>query len=945
MSVLLNTATHIELAFEFNGQFSLVLNNRSCSVNTLSTSVPQYTKSADNIAWMRQHYHGNRVGINNRGRISYTPALDEINEHLDEDIHAMILNATQFNVAYDRKYVTGDGDFVVTVMLRTENALSCIDIKDEMRTSYLDYSMSVIIGRALPDIRDGLKPVHRRSLFAMSELNNTFRASYKKSARVVGDVIGKYHPHGDTAVYDTLVRLAQPFSMRYPLVEGQGNFGSIDGDGAAAMRYTEIRMQRITDMLIADMDCETVDYVPNYDGTEQIPEVFPTRIPNLLINGSSGIAVGMATNIPPHNLGEIINGCKALIYNRDISIDELMQHITGPDFPTGASINGVQGIRDAYHTGRGKIYLRGKAHIEECRNNRESIIVTEVPYQTNKARLIEKIAELVKNHKLEGISGLRDESDKDGMRIVIEVKRDAIAEVVLNNLYSNTQLQCTFGINMVALQNGQPKLFNLKEMLRAFINHRCEVVTRRTVFRLKKEIARVHLLEGFYVVHKNIDRVVNLIKQAKSRKDAIRSLMESGWQADKAVDIMQWDGELYQFSEVQASAIIDMRLYQLTEMEHNKIVDELELLSISINEYREILSNHNTLMDIIVNELDEIYDTFADNRLTNIMHSYHELQSEDMIENEQVVLTLSNAGYIKYQPVAEYNSQRRGGKGKSATKLRDDDFIKSLVVCNTHDTVLCFSSIGKVYWSKVHQLPSASRGSRGKPIINILPVENDETITAILPVSEFDENHFVMMATANGVVKKVALTNFSRPRSTGIIAIGLTDGDHLIGVDITDGKNEVMIFSDNGKVVRFDEAQVRAMGRTATGVRGIKLQEGAKVVSLVIPKPNCAILTATERGYGKQTMLDQYPAKNRGGQGVVSIKVSRRNGAVVGAVQVSIDDSIMLIANNGMIIRTEVTNLTTIGRNTSGVILMDIDKDSDIKLVGVSRVVDLEDIK
>ena len=862
----------------------------------------------------------------------------------------------------------------------TDNAKEIlpINIEEELKNSYLDYAMSVIVGRALPDVRDGLKPVHRRVLFAMNELKNDFNKPYKKSARVVGDVIGKYHPHGDSAVYDTIVRMAQPFSLRYMLVDGQGNFGSVDGDSAAAMRYTEVRMAKIAHELLADLDKETVDFVPNYDGTEQIPEVLPTKVPNLLVNGSSGIAVGMATNIPPHNLTEVVNGCIAMIENPAVTIEELMQYIPGPDFPTAAMISGRKGIDDAYRTGRGKIYLRAKAEIETDSNGKETIIVNEIPYQVNKARLIEKIAELVKEKRIEGISALRDESDKDGMRIVVEVKRNESAEVLLNHLYANTQLQTVFGINMVALDNGQPKVFNLKEMLEAFILHRREVVTRRTVYELRKARDRAHILEGLAIALTNIDPIIELIKASPSPSEAKKALVAQGWNLGDVADMLEragddaarpdWltpefgirDGKYY-LTEQQAQAILDLRLHKLTGLEHEKILDEYKELLAIIAELLHILRSPERLMEVIREELEKVRDEFGDERRTEITAASHDIDIEDLIEQEDVVVTLSREGYVKYQKLTEYEAQRRGGKGKSATKMKDEDFIERLLVANTHDHILCFSTRGRLYWLKVYQLPFASRNARGKPIVNILPLENDERITAILPIKEFEEGKFVLMATANGTVKKTDLSLYSRPRSSGIIAVNLNEGDELIGVSITHGDDDIMLFSDEGKVVRFNEKlrdsetgevkrdpetgeelqALRPMGRTATGVRGIKLQEGQRVVSLIVPRGNGAILTATENGYGKRTPLEDYPAKSRATQGVVSIKVSERNGKVVGAVQVDETDEIMLISNMGTLVRTRVGEVSTVGRNTQGVRL--IRTADDEKVVGLQRIEEVID--
>ncbi|MBE0359195.1 MULTISPECIES: DNA gyrase subunit A [Pseudoalteromonas] len=859
-----------------------------------------------------------------------------------------------------------------------------VNIEDELKNSYLDYAMSVIVGRALPDVRDGLKPVHRRVLFAMNELSNDWNKPYKKSARVVGDVIGKYHPHGDSAVYDTIVRMAQPFSLRYMLVDGQGNFGSVDGDSAAAMRYTEVRMAKMSHELLADLDKETVDFVPNYDGTEQIPDVLPTKVPNLLVNGSSGIAVGMATNIPPHNLTEVVNGCLALILNPDLTITELMDYIPGPDFPTAAIINGKKGIEQAYQTGRGKVYMRARAEIEtDEKTGRETIIVHEIPYQVNKARLIEKIAELVKDKKIEGISALRDESDKDGMRIVIEIKRGDVGEVILNNLYAQTQLQTVFGMNMVALINNQPKCFNLKEMLEEFIIHRREVVTRRTVFDLRKARDRAHMLEGLAIALANIDPIIELIRNSPTPAEAKIALTERSWELGNVKSMLEKTGEdnvarpdwlaadlgirdgQYFISEQQAQAILDLRLHKLTGLEHEKIISEYQTLLDLIAELLYILATPERLMEVIRDELVEIKAQYGDERRTEINAAAHDISLEDLITEEDVVVTLSHEGYVKYQALSDYEAQRRGGKGKSATKMKDEDFIERLLVANTHDTILCFSTAGRLYWLKVYQLPLASRAARGKPIVNLLPLEADERITAILPVREYAEDKYIFMATAFGTVKKTPLTAYSRQRASGIIAVNLNDGDSLIGVDITDGSNEIMLFTDAGKVVRFKEAEettvvdengnpvldeegnpeirfkgVRPMGRTATGVRGIKMPDEQRVVSLIVPKTDGAILTVTENGYGKRTQLEDYPSKSRATQGVVSIKVSERNGAVVGAVQVDDNDEIMIISNRGTLVRTRVNEVSTVGRNTQGVILIrTIDEE---QVVGLQRIEEIE---
>lgn len=837
--------------------------------------------------------------------------------------------------------------------------ISPINIEEELKTSYLDYAMSVIVGRALPDVRDGLKPVHRRVLFAMNELKNDWNKPYKKSARVVGDVIGKYHPHGDSAVYDTIVRMAQPFSLRYTLVDGQGNFGSVDGDSAAAMRYTEVRMDKLAHELLADLEKETVDFVPNYDGTEFIPAVLPTKVPNLLINGSSGIAVGMATNIPPHSLREVVSAVLALSFNPDMELPELMEHIPGPDFPTGAIINGRKGIEEAYRTGRGKVYIRANTEIEtDEKTGKDTIIVTEIPYQVNKAKLIEKIAELVKDKKVEGITALRDESDKDGMRIVIELKRGEPTEVILNHLFALTQMQTVFGINMVALDHGQPKIFKLKEMLEAFLSHRREVVTRRTVFDLRKARDRAHILEALAIALANIDEIIETIKTSPTPAEAKIKLTAKGWPLGGVAAMLERAGDdaarpewledeygirdgLYHMTEQQAQAILELRLHKLTGLEHEKILDEYREILGLIAELLEILGSPERLMEVIREEIELIRDTYGDERKTEIREASHDINLEDLINEEDVVVTLSHEGYCKYQPLTDYQAQRRGGRGKSATKMKDEDFIEKLLVANTHDTILCFSDRGRLYWLKVYQLPLASRQSRGRPIINLLPLESDEKITTILPVKEFEQDKFVFMATANGTVKKTALTEYSRPRSSGIIAVNLNDGDKLIGASITNGQNEIMLFSQNGKVVRFDEGQVRAMGRTATGVRGIKLTEDAKVVSLIVPNEEDNILTITENGFGKRTPQIDYPAKSRATQGVVSIKVSERNGLVVGACQVAETDEIMIISNKGTLVRTRVHEVSVVGRNTQGVRLIRTIEGELV--VGLAKVEEIEE--
>ncbi|MBU0901200.1 MAG: DNA gyrase subunit A [Gammaproteobacteria bacterium] len=871
-----------------------------------------------------------------------------------------------------------------------------VNIEDELKQSYLDYAMSVIVGRALPDARDGLKPVHRRVLFAMSELGNDWNKAYKKSARVVGDVIGKYHPHGDTAVYDTIVRMAQPFSLRYLLVDGQGNFGSVDGDNAAAMRYTEVRMTKLAHELLADLHKETVDWVPNYDGTEMIPAVMPTKVPNLLVNGSSGIAVGMATNIPPHNLTEVINGCLALIDNGELTVDELMQYIPGPDFPTAAIINGRAGIIEAYRTGRGRIYMRARAIIEDIDKvgGRQQIIVSELPYQLNKARLIEKIAELVKEKKLEGITELRDESDKDGMRIVIELRRGEVPEVVLNNLYAQTQMQCVFGINVVALIDGQPKVLNLKDMLEAFILHRREVVTRRTVFELRKARERGHILEGQAVALSNIDPVIALIKASPTPAEAKIALIATPWESS-AVETMveragadacrpddldpQYglrDGKYY-LSPEQAQAILELRLHRLTGLEHEKLLAEYQEILTQIGELIRILTSSVRLMEVIREELEAIKAEFGDARRTEILDNRLDLSLADLITEEERVVTISHTGYAKSQPLTAYQAQRRGGKGKSATGIKDEDYIEHLLVANSHATLLLFSSKGKVYWLKTYEIPEASRAARGRPLVNLLPLDEGERITAMLQIDlealrqqapEGDEaddiegvvveaeeveelaegddaddetpdeptGAYIFMATAKGTVKKTPLVQFSRPRSSGLIALRLDEDDTLISAAVTDGAREVMMFSDGGKVIRFKESKVRTMGRTARGVRGMRLPEGQEIISMLIPEAGAQILTASERGYGKRTAMEEFPRRGRGGQGVIAMVSNERNGKLVGAVQVLEGEEIMLISDQGTLVRTRVSEVSSLGRNTQGVTLIKLAKDET--LVGLERV-------
>ncbi len=829
-----------------------------------------------------------------------------------------------------------------------------VNLEDEMKQSYLDYAMSVIVGRALPDVRDGLKPVHRRVLYAMRELGNEWNRSYKKSARVVGDVIGKYHPHGDTAVYDTIVRMAQPFSMRYLLVDGQGNFGSVDGDTAAAMRYTEVRMSRIAGELLADIDKETVEFVPNYDESESEPSVLPTRVPNLLVNGSSGIAVGMATNIPPHNLVEIVNACVAVIDNPAITIPELMEHVPGPDFPTAGIINGAREIYNAYSTGRGRIVVRAKADIEEIDDNgREAIIVTELPYQVNKARLLERIAELVRGKLLDGISELRDESDKDGMRVVIELKRNENAEIVLNNLYKQTPMESVFGVNMVALLDGQPRLLTLKDMLEAFVRHRREVVTRRTVFELRKARERGHILEGLAVALSNIDEVIALIKASPSSVEAKAGLMARDWRGGSVPEMLARAGDVsarpegleaalglhdgtYRLSETQAQAILDLRLHRLTGLEQDKILAEYGELLDTIRDLTDILARPERLLQVIRDELVAIREQYGDERRTRIERDESDLTIEDLITPQDVVVTLSHGGYAKSTPVSEYRSQGRGGRGRSAATVKDEDFVEKIFVANTHDTLLCFSSRGQLYWLKVYQLPIAARNARGKPIVNLLPLQDGERITALLPIREYEEDKYVFMATAMGTVKKTSLVAFSRPRLAGIIAVGLDDGDRLVGVDITDGRRDVMLFSTEGKAIRFSEDDVRAMGRNAAGVRGIRMPDSERVISLIIPDANGLILVASENGYGKLTSVEEFPVHGRGGQGVIAIQTTERNGQLVAACQVTTANELMLMSSSGTLVRTPANEVSVLGRNTQGVRLIRLDDGE--RLIGVESV-------
>jgi DNA gyrase subunit A len=833
-----------------------------------------------------------------------------------------------------------------------------VSLEEEMRQSYLDYAMSVIVGRALPDVRDGLKPVHRRVLHAMRELGNDFNKAYKKSARVVGDVIGKYHPHGDAAVYDAMVRMAQPFSMRYLLVDGQGNFGSVDGDPPAAMRYTEVRMSRIAHELLADIDKETVDFVPNYDESEREPAVLPTRVPNLLVNGSSGIAVGMATNIPPHNLTEIVNACVALLDDPGISLAGLMQHVPGPDFPTAGIINGANEIVAAYKSGRGRLSVRARAAIEDVdgKTGRQAIVVTELPYQVNKARLLERIAELVHGKQIDGISELRDESDKDGMRIVIELKRGEVAEIVLNNLYAQTPMETVFGINMVALQDGQPRLFGLKDMLDAFLRHRREIVTRRTIFELRKARERAHVLEGLAVALANIDDVIALIKAAPTPSDARVALMRRAWPAGAVPAMLEragavasrpdglgaefgLNGSSYTLSETQAQAILDMRLHRLTGLEQDKIVTEYRELLTQIVDHSDILARSERLTAVVRAELIEIRDTYGDARRTDISLDHLQLSTEDLIEPQDVVVTLSYAGYAKAQPVSDYQAQRRGGRGKAATAVKDEDFIDKLFVAHTHDTLLCFSNRGQVYWLRVFELPQAGRLARGKPIVNLLPLEEGEKINAVLPVKQFDDQHYVFMATSDGTVKKTPLSAFSRPRSSGIIALDLHEQDRLVGVALTDGHREIMLCTSGGKAIRFHEEEVRPMGREAAGVRGVRLGDGQQVIALIVLGDG-HIVTASASGYGKLTPLEDFPVHGRGGQGVIALQTSERNGEMVAALQVEPGHELMLMSSSGTLVRTPVSDISVLGRNTQGVRLIRLSEGE--RLTGVERVESLD---
>lgn len=833
-----------------------------------------------------------------------------------------------------------------------------INIEDEMKQSYLDYAMSVIVGRALPDVRDGLKPVHRRVLYAMSELGNEHNKAYKKSARIVGDVIGKYHPHGDTAVYDALVRMAQPFSLRAMLIDGQGNFGSVDGDSPAAMRYTEVRMARIAQELLADLDKETVDFNPNYDESESEPSVLPTRLPNLLVNGAAGIAVGMATNIPPHNIGEVIDACVAFVDDSSVDIDALMEYLPGPDFPTAGIINGADGIREAYHTGRGRIHVRGRVHIEEAESGitRDKIVVTELPYQVNKARLAERVAELVKERKIEGIAEIRDESDKDGMRLVVEVRRSEMPEVILNHLYQQTQLQTVFGINIVALVDSQPRLLNLKQIIEAFIRHRREVVTRRTLFDLRKARERAHVLEGQAVALANIDAVIELIKASPTPADARRGLIETVWLSGAVSGLLSRSGadatrpedlderyglkeDGYHLSERQAQAILDLRLNRLTGLEQEKIVADYGELLVLVQQLLEILGSPDRLMQVIRDELIEVRENYADARRTEIWDHHLSFNREDLVTPEDVVVTLSHEGYVKAQPIDQYRAQRRGGRGKTAARTKAEDFVERLFIAHTHDTILCFSSFGKAYWLRVYELPQANRTARGTPIVNLLNLGDGERIHGILPVKDFNAGGYVFMATSKGTVKKTLLKDFSRPRSAGIIALDLVDGDELVGAALTDGERELMLFSSGGKAIRFSEKQVRPMGRTSRGVRGMELGAGVRLVSLLIADDGM-VLTATENGYGKRTVVDDYRAQGRGGKGLISIRTDARNGAVVGALMVAETDEIMLITDGGTLVRTRISEVSVSGRNTLGVRLIRL-TDGEA-LIGLQRVAESE---
>ena len=837
-----------------------------------------------------------------------------------------------------------------------------VRIEDELQQSFLGYAMYVIVSRALPDVRDGLKPVHRRVLFAMSELNNTYNRPYMKSARVSGEVMGKYHPHGDAAIYDTIVRLAQDWNMRYPLVIGQGNFGSIDGDPPAAPRYTEVRMEKIAGAILSDLDMETVDFVANYDDTLEIPSVLPTRIPNLLVNGSVGIAVGMATNIPPHNLTEVMNACLALIDEPALEVDGLMEYIKGPDFPTAGIINGRAGIVSAYRTGRGRIYVRARAHVEGQDSGKETIVITEIPYHLNKSKLIEKIAELVKEKKIEGITELRDESDKDGLRIVIELRRGEPGEVLLNKLYSQTQLQQVFGINCFALVDDQPKIVNLKEMLDAFLLHRREVVTRRTIYLLRRARHRGHLLEAQSVAIENIDEIVALIKGSAGPAEAREGLMAIGWRSEVVIQLLAASGrdtcrpdgldesfgfreteagEVYFLSEEQAQSILQMQLSRLTALEKDRLIDEYQTVVGEIESLLEILQSEERLKQVMREEFIEIRDEYGDERKTEIIASQMDLTAEDLIAEEDVVVTVSHQGYAKTQPLSDYQAQKRGGRGRSATAVRDEDFVEHLVIANTHAMLLCFSDTGKVYWLKVYEIPQASRGARGRPLVNMLPLGEEERITAIQPIGDFEEDSFVFMATANGTVKKTPLEQFSRPRPSGLIALELEEGNTLVDVSITDGSCDIVLVTTAGKAVRFKESDVRAMGRNARGVRGIRIVGQHKLISLIVPEEEAFMLTASEFGYGKRTPMSEFPIKGRATQGVIAIQASDRNGKIVGATQVVEDDQVMLISDQGTLVRTSVSEISVQGRNTQGVRLIAVRENE--RLVGLERVVETDD--
>jgi len=816
-----------------------------------------------------------------------------------------------------------------------------ISLEEEMRRSYLDYAMSVIVGRALPDVRDGLKPVHRRVMFAMHEANNVWNRPYVKCARIVGDVLGKYHPHGDSATYEALVRMAQDFSMRYTLIDGQGNFGSIDGDSAAAYRYTECRLDRIAAELLADIQSETVDFVPNYDGKELEPTVLPTRLPNLLVNGSSGIAVGMATNIPPHNLGETVDACLHLLQKPHCAIEELIKLMPAPDFPTAGIIYGIAGVHEGYRSGRGRVVMRARTHFEEAGKDRQAIIVDELPYQVNKKVLLEKIAELVTEKRLEGISDIRDESDKSGMRVVIELKRGELPEVVLNNLYKTTQLQDAFHMNMVALVDGQPRLLSLKDLIEAFISHRREVVTRRTVFELRQAKSRGHILEGLAVALSNVDAVIELIKKAPTPADAKKGLLARAWASTLVDSLIGRQPEGYRLSDAQAQAILELRLQRLTGLEQDKIRDEYREVIALIADLTDILAKPTRITAIIGEELKKLRAEFADKRRSEIVTVAEDISIEDLIAPQDMVVTFSHGGYVKSQPLADYRAQRRGGRGKTATAMKEDDFIERLFVAHSHDYLLCFSSRGQLYWLKVYEVPAGSRASRGKPIVNMFPLAEGEKITAVVPVKEFDENHYVFMATAQGTVKKTSLAEFSRPRPSGIIAVGLDAGDYLIGVALTDGKFDVMLFSSEGKAVRFAEGEVRPMGRQAAGVRGMKLGQGQRVVCMLVAATkdedsSKSVLAATEHGFGKRTPIAEYPRHGRGGQGVIAIQTSERNGAVIGAVLVEEHDEVMLISTGGVLIRTSVAQIREMGRSTQGVTLISLDAGE--KLAGLERI-------